>query len=309
MKILIYGAGVLGSVLAVKLKNAGLDVSILARGERYTFIKENGIVLQDFWTNNRITTNISVVDELDDEDYYDLIIVIMPRNNISQILPILSKNKNSPNILFIGNNVSGFDEYTNSLDKERILLGFWLGSGDRTDQVVYYSDSDDKGNKVKMYIGVYSGMLSERVNNIKKIIESAGVPVDISENIDAWLKTHAMLISPMALGFYKHNENTNELINSNNTLKLMSKSIKEGLKALHRLNIPILPKNLNIIRFLPVFLLTKKYKSMLKSKYFEIAMSHAKAGKGEMKYLSNECNKLIKKSKVNSPAFDALLND
>jgi 2-dehydropantoate 2-reductase len=46
MKILVYGAGVLGSVYAAYLQKAGHDVSILARGQRLVNLRKAGIVLE-----------------------------------------------------------------------------------------------------------------------------------------------------------------------------------------------------------------------------------------------------------------------
>lgn len=48
MKILIFGAGVTGSVYAAKLKNAGVDITLLARGKRLEHIKKYGIVLKHY---------------------------------------------------------------------------------------------------------------------------------------------------------------------------------------------------------------------------------------------------------------------
>jgi len=45
MKILFFGAGPLGSVYAHLLHEKGGDVTILARGERYDWLKENGLVI------------------------------------------------------------------------------------------------------------------------------------------------------------------------------------------------------------------------------------------------------------------------
>ena len=45
MKILFFGAGPLGSLYAHLLHQAGKDVTIIARDERYNFIKEHGLVL------------------------------------------------------------------------------------------------------------------------------------------------------------------------------------------------------------------------------------------------------------------------
>ena len=45
MKTLIYGAGPLGTLYAHRLIQAGKDVTILARGQRYDWIQANGLAL------------------------------------------------------------------------------------------------------------------------------------------------------------------------------------------------------------------------------------------------------------------------
>ncbi|MDF2885383.1 MAG: ketopantoate reductase, partial [Clostridiaceae bacterium] len=45
MKILIYGAGVVGAYAAHELKRVGHEVTILARGKRYEELKEKGLVI------------------------------------------------------------------------------------------------------------------------------------------------------------------------------------------------------------------------------------------------------------------------
>ncbi len=45
MKTLIYGAGPLGSLYAHRLYQAGKDVTILARNERFDFIQKQGVWL------------------------------------------------------------------------------------------------------------------------------------------------------------------------------------------------------------------------------------------------------------------------
>ncbi|MCK4894476.1 MAG: hypothetical protein KAT07_10935 [Calditrichia bacterium] len=119
MKTLIIGAGPLGSLYACLLHRSGNDVTILARNEHYKFIKENGVVLINEFTQEKIIEKVNVVDSLGDDDFYELVIVIMRKNSIKNVLPILSKNKKIPNILFMGNNALGFDEYLNYLPKER----------------------------------------------------------------------------------------------------------------------------------------------------------------------------------------------
>jgi 2-dehydropantoate 2-reductase len=52
MKTLFFGAGPIGSLYAHRLYQAGVDVTILARGDRYDFIKQNGLILKSGYTGN-----------------------------------------------------------------------------------------------------------------------------------------------------------------------------------------------------------------------------------------------------------------
>ncbi|TXT67687.1 MAG: Alpha/beta fold family hydrolase [Promethearchaeota archaeon] len=124
MKILIYGAGFIGSIFGYFLKTGGNEINILARGKRIEELKGNGIIIYDEIYKKEYQTEIEVVDQLSPEEYYDVVLIIMPRHQTSTILPILAKNTKIPTYVFIGNNVSGSNEYEQVLGKDRILLGF-----------------------------------------------------------------------------------------------------------------------------------------------------------------------------------------
>jgi len=53
MRILIYGADVIGSIFAAKLSLSGQDVTVLARGKRFEEISSQGVVIYNPKTNNK----------------------------------------------------------------------------------------------------------------------------------------------------------------------------------------------------------------------------------------------------------------
>ena len=65
MNILVYGAGVIGSLFAARLKMSGADVTILARKQRLEDINKHGIVLENGDDGRISTTRIKTVDQLD----------------------------------------------------------------------------------------------------------------------------------------------------------------------------------------------------------------------------------------------------
>lgn len=73
MKILVYGAGVLGCNLARNLFHAGKDVTLLARGNWAEEIRKNGLRIKDQFSLRTSVSNIPVVTELAPNVRYDVI--------------------------------------------------------------------------------------------------------------------------------------------------------------------------------------------------------------------------------------------
>jgi len=99
MRILVFGAGVLGSYYATKLYQAGMDVTILARGEKYQNIKEQGIVLEDYFSHEKIIVPIKVI-EKPEPNGYDLVMIFVQMIQVESVIPILSEIKSAKSFLF-----------------------------------------------------------------------------------------------------------------------------------------------------------------------------------------------------------------
>src|SRR5215831_4271653 len=68
MKIVILGAGALGTVLGAHLARAGEDVTLIARGQRAAYLQEHGATitgLVDFTVPVRVVTDPQQVQEAD----------------------------------------------------------------------------------------------------------------------------------------------------------------------------------------------------------------------------------------------------
>jgi len=137
-KFLVFGAGVLGSLYAARLKQSGQDVTILARKTRLEDIKEHGIVLEHALSGKREVVTVTVVEHLHEDDAYDLIVVLVRKNQVASVLPILASHKATPNILFMVNNPSGYDDWVSAVGTERLVLGFAGAGGTLVGNIVRY---------------------------------------------------------------------------------------------------------------------------------------------------------------------------
>ena len=73
MRILIFGAGVLGCNLARNLFRAGKDVTLLARGNWAKEIQANGLRIKNLLSPRTSICRIPVITELSPEDTYDVV--------------------------------------------------------------------------------------------------------------------------------------------------------------------------------------------------------------------------------------------
>ena len=288
MKILIYGAGVIGSVFAGKLAKNGYDVTVLARGNRFKEISENGIILKNSLNNKLDTINVSVINTLFENDIYEYIIVPVQNNQINDILPILAKNK-SQNIVFMVNNPLGYENWINSVGYERILIGFPAAGGERENGVVNYFIG--KGiTKVfqSTTFGELNGKKTERLKILYKIFRKSGFSPSIHSKMEWWQKTHVAVVSPIAKALYRYQSNNYELAKSYKTLKNVVYATRELFSVLKSNNVKITPKKLYFY-YLPANILAIIWKIIMKTKIAEYSMAkHTIAGKEEMEILEKQ---------------------
>ena len=88
MRILVYGAGVLGCELAhVLMQNKKNVVTLLARGEWKEMIDQKGLVIRHWVQRKTTTERIKTVDTLAPDDYYDLVFVVVQAGQLPDVLP------------------------------------------------------------------------------------------------------------------------------------------------------------------------------------------------------------------------------
>ena len=120
MRILIYGAGVIGSFYASRFAKAGLDVTILARGQRLKELQEHGL-----WYRGKTRTHkveIKAIGELKPDDRYQFIFLTVRENQVEEALEDISRNE-SPNVVTMVNTIKPYGRWEKICGKGRILSG------------------------------------------------------------------------------------------------------------------------------------------------------------------------------------------
>ena len=194
MKILVFGAGVLGCNLARNLFRAGKDVTLLARGKWAEEIREHGLRIKDKFSPFMSVSRISVVTELKPDDEYDVIFVVMRYTQIDAVIEVLRENR-TKNIVFVGNNVSAWVTAA-LLTEKNILFAFASSAGHRE------SDRVASVDLKKITIGQLPDVPSNE-RRIRQIFDGTKYRVAYERNMEDYLLCHAAFVLPAAFACYK----------------------------------------------------------------------------------------------------------
>lgn len=295
MKILIIGAGVLGSNLVHSIKK-GNDVTILARGKTYENLKNNGLIIKHK-LGKRTVDHFNVINKLDEDDIYDVIFIASRFSALDDIVAIVEKNK-SKNVVFVGNNMFA-EKYVN-ISNKNVLFAFFMAAGKK------YNGYINSICLNKIPIGRVDG---RNIDNefIKSIFKKTRIKVIIENKMNDYLKTHACAVLPLIFASYKANGNLKLLKNDKEYSILIMDAIIEGYDVLKKLGYEILPKGeyencvnkKNLCAFIYRFMFSNFIEKMCIS-------DHAMSAREEFMMMANEFEKLKEKSKLETKTYDKL---
>jgi 2-dehydropantoate 2-reductase len=125
--------------------------------------------------------------------------------------------------------------------------------------------------------------------------------------MDAWLKTHIALVSPIANAIYMAGGDNYQLARDRSGVTLMLRAIREGFGVLRVVGVPITPFGFRFLEWIPEILLVPCLQRMLNTTWAELAITqHANAARDEMKQLADEFRTLAQAASVPAPAIDRL---
>lgn len=288
-KILIFGAGVIGSIYAMKFIEAGLDVTIFARSNRFKSLKENGLQYSEKGEVKSIKVN--VIDKLENDDVYDFIFVTVHYDQSESALLALKDNQ-SKNIVMMTNSSIGFSTWQNIVG-DRILPAF-PGFGGQIKDGILYARFAPKFLIATM-VGEISGLETERIENLSKIFKTAKLPCTINKDMEAYLITHS--ISDIALlgGLYFENN-----ISDEKKAHKITTTLKTYLRAIQKAGVDINPPVFKIMLKCPNFVLDFFFNIWLRAKFVKDMMlpDYASNATNEVVKLKNDLLKVLSQKGV-----------
>ena len=214
MRILVFGAGVLGCNLANDLFRAGKDTTLLARGEWAEELQKNGLRIKNQFSPRMRVSHIPVVTQLAPEDRYDVIFAVVRYMQLESMIEILRANA-TKNIVFVGNDVRAAGH------RER----------DRVVSVDLH----------KITIGQLRGAASNETL-IGQIFSGTKYKVAYEPNMEDYLLCHAAFVLPAAFACYKSDGDLKRLKGNTAYLNRLIDANIEGYRAIRNAGHGILPK-------------------------------------------------------------------
>ena len=242
MRILIYGAGVIGSLYGALLAEAGFDVSVYARGQRLKSLSQDG--LQYRYKGKIMTAPVKVLSGIEPNDCYDFIFLTVRENQLHTALKEVRKNC-SPRIVTMVNSLETYDEWEVICGMGRIIPAF-PGAGGGFDGSVL-----DAALTPRLIQPTTFGKTGGKERELARVLRRAKIPYQIVADMHAWQLCHLAMVVPIADAYY-------EAVDSENVgrdaalMRKTAKQIRDNLSAIAARKIRLSPGKMQVFRLLPV---------------------------------------------------------
>jgi 2-dehydropantoate 2-reductase len=301
MRILVVGAGVIGSVYGGHLRRSGHEVTLLARGRRMVELSASGLVLENAESGQRDVPPVTVVTTPGPAGSYDVVVVAVRAEQLPATLPLLAGLPDAPDVLFFGNTAGQSGQLRAALGS-RALFGFPAVGGVRDGPTVRYVLIGQQ----QTMLGEPDGTVSDRVQRLASALRGAGFPTTISPDIDGWLLGHAAFIVPIAFALYRVDTDPVRLAADRAGLRTMVRATRQAFRALSAT--AEIPTNLRALYRLPTPAVVAYWRRVMAGPRGELWFAaHSRAAPEEMRNLAGELRAAIQRPGPPTPDLDTLL--
>lgn len=288
MRLLIYGAGVIGCFYATLFSKAGYDTTIYARGKKLKILQKNGLLYE---VKGKIyKADIAVIEKLKSDDKYDFIFLTVKENQVHTALKELSNNISS-NIVTMVNTIEPYSSWEKLCGKGRIIPAF-PGAGGSFDKGILKATLTPWIIQPTTFAEI-DGNKTERLKSLSIILKKSKIPYQIVKDMQQWQLCHLALVVPIADAYYKA-QIPEKVWKESKIMTKTAKQVKANFKTLYNRGINLSPRKMNIFRLLPICMLKVGLSITFKSNFGNIFMyQHSMNAPDEMRQLHTQFCKYI----------------
>lgn len=239
MKILVFGAGVLGSYICHILCENGHTVDLLARGSRKAELEQKGLVIRHWLQRKTTADRPNIIGAVDLNTHYDAAFSVMQYGQTKAALDTLAAI-DTPLLVIVGNNLCAecMEKYIKekAAGEKTVLFGFSATAGRRENgEVICFRKGSSRLN-----CGAAGREAPAEAKAKLAAIFTGEYKPCWQPDMDAWLKCHAAFILPVAYLSYSTGCNLRKSTGAQRRLCLDATGEAYGLLSL--LGYPIVPK-------------------------------------------------------------------
>lgn len=288
MKILIYGAGVIGSFYALLFKKANFEVSLYARGKRLDELNSKGFLYLENELIKKI--DIQTLSLLKPETSYDFIFLAVRENQLYNALKEL-KITSCPIVTFV-NSTDTYSKWEAICGKNRIIPAF-PGAGGSLENGILKARLTPRQVQATTF-GEINGEKTERLAKLAELFKKANIPYHIVDDMHLWQLCHLAMVVPLADAYY----NAKSPKQAGKDYRLMlktAKTLKENFYLMKKYHHKLSPPKMNLFLYLPTWFLARSLSLVYKSNFANTFMyPHALKAQDEMNVLHQKFYTYIK---------------
>ena len=280
MKLLIYGAGVIGSLYAAAFAEAGYNTTVYARGERLEVLQTLGLQYEKSGKVGK--ANVTVIGTLENDDWYDFIFLTVKENQVRTALEELKLNI-SPNIVTMVNTLEPYGNWERICGTGRIIPAF-PGAGGSYENGILNADFTPRIIQVTTFAEI-NGNKSKRLKKLAALFTASNIPHGIVKDMHCWQLCHLAMVVPIADAYYKA-KNPETVWKESNIMYDTVWQIKKNLQTLYHSGIKLSPPKMHLLRLLPVRILQHIFTLIFKSRFgYRFMYRHSMKAPDEMNQL------------------------
>jgi 2-dehydropantoate 2-reductase len=277
LRIVILGAGVQGTVFAVRLALAGHQITLVAQPERALELRRRGAAIQDAETLRICTKVLPVLERLPPDFPADVCLVTVRREQIEAVLPALAEAISVPRVVFLTNIAYRSENLIKVLGPSRTVLAFPGIAGYCEGAMIRYVD-----------IAQQHTVVDSGAHDVASLFRGAGFRVDCVRDMGAWLLRHAVFITAFAGALYENGGDALLLSQNRAAARRVIVGVRQGWAAQDRKRVAAAPLALRtIICWVPLRLSALYWCRLLASPHGDLYFArHARHARAEMASLA-----------------------
>lgn len=240
MRVLVFGAGVIGCYLTHVLCQAGNDVTLLARGNWKSVLETKGLTIRHHLQRKTTTDYPHIIGQADFSQHYDVVFSVMSYHQVGAILDDLAA-MDADTVVLVGNNLSAPDmeRYlkTHSGAEKNILFGFQITAGKREEEYAIC----ERAGAGAMDIGFLRAAVPERLKRtMEQLVRGTGYRLRWHDDMESFFKCHVAAILP--LGYLAYGAGCDYKKTTKEQRRLCMDASIEGYDLLLKLGYSIVPE-------------------------------------------------------------------